>query len=762
MIELLALGSTILLTNGLTLGPTGRGGRVPFPTDFLVVQMVHGEVATPVEGGKVGDQAWKPVQANKDGWFEGLRGYAAFRVEEPKQRVAVLRAIGHGMVYVNGEPRGGDPYGFGYLELPILLKAGGNDLIFGNGRGRLHAEVLEAKGKAQFGGNDLTMPDFVIGKTERMLGALPILNTSTTSLANLTITAKVGTASQTTRLPVIQGTSVRKPGFEFPAWSPKEPGKVKVELVLMQGKTELDKKEIELSIKGQQQTRNVTFRSEIDGSVQYYGLVPPTDIKPGKGIVLTVHGASVEASGQAAAYSPKNDFWIVAATNRRPYGFDWEDWGRMDALEVLEHAIRTLQADPKKTYLTGHSMGGHGTWILGATFPGRFGAIAPSAGWRSFFTYGGKPREDKEWQEPFNRATNGCDLDVFMDNLWSPEIYILHGDADDNVPVTEARAMKEALGKMGKRFGYYEEPKAGHWWDGDRSPGADCVDWPAIFEMFQKEPLDPWVNSKLRFVTVNPVVNSGLEGFDILVQEKRMAPSRFEVERSSQGYQVITKSVLRMRVPGRTLSIDGEDLHGKSGSFEKRRGQWFPVSGGMGEYGPLKEAMTKRFALIFGTKGSEAENQWSFAKARFDSEQFLYRGNGDVAVMSDDEFLRRGAPGTVVLYGNSETNAAWVRIMGTNALFQADHKAIQIPGGKPIEGNFGFLATVPRGRNVVLVGGTSLEGMKACDRLPVFVSGVGYPDFTVFRTDVASTSYAGVVCTGYWGAGPRVIERLDR
>ena len=72
------------------------------------------------------------------------------------------------------------------------------------------------------------------------------------------------------------------------------------------------------------------------------------------------------------------------------------------------------------------------------------------------------------------------------------------------------------------------------------------------------------------------------------------------------------------------------------------------------------------------------------------------------------------------------------------------------------------MATLPRGRNVVLIGGTSLEGMKACDRLPVFVSGVGYPDWTVFRTDVASTSYDGVVSTGYWGAGPRPIERFDR
>ena len=32
---------------------------------------------------------------------------------------------------------------------------------------------------------------------------------------------------------------------------------------------------------------------------------------------------------------------------------------------------RRLSTDPRRTYLTGHSMGGHGTWHLGVTFPDR-------------------------------------------------------------------------------------------------------------------------------------------------------------------------------------------------------------------------------------------------------------------------------------------------------------------------------------------------------------------------------------------------------
>jgi hypothetical protein len=38
---------------------------------------------------------------------------------------------------------------------------------------------------------------------------------------------------------------------------------------------------------------------------------------------------------------------------------------------------------------------------------------------------------------------------------------------------------------------YHEEPGKGHWWDGDAAPGADCVDWPPMFEFMRSHELDP-------------------------------------------------------------------------------------------------------------------------------------------------------------------------------------------------------------------------------------------------------------------------------
>ena len=106
-------------------------------------------------------------------------------------------------------------------------------------------------------------------------------------------------------------------------------------------------------------------------------------------LVLTLHGAGVAALGQVDAYASKAWAHLVAPTNRRRFGFDWEDWGRLDAVEVLEDAQSHLESDPRRVYLTGHSMGGHGVWHLGVTYPDRFAALAPSAGWVSFFSYTG-------------------------------------------------------------------------------------------------------------------------------------------------------------------------------------------------------------------------------------------------------------------------------------------------------------------------------------------------------------------------------------
>src|SRR5205823_11470235 len=170
--------------------------------------------------------------------------------------------------------------------------------------------------------------------------------------------------------------------------------------------------------------------------------------------------------------------------NRRPYGFDWEDWGQLAALEVLELAKQRLKPDPRRVYLTGHSMGGHGTWHLGVTYPDRFAAIGPSAGWVSFWSYAGARRAEKPSpvQDMLQCCTAPSDTLALAANLATEGVYVLHGDKDDNVPVEQARLMKKHLEAFHKDLQYHEEPGAGHWWGKDKVPGTACVSWPPMLD----------------------------------------------------------------------------------------------------------------------------------------------------------------------------------------------------------------------------------------------------------------------------------------
>ena len=97
-------------------------------------------------------------------------------------------------------------------------------------------------------------------------------------------------------------------------------------------------------------------------------------------------------------------------------------------------------------HLTGHSMGGHGTWHNGVMSPGRFATLGPSAGWQSFYTYGGSQRPSGA----FARARAHSDTANYLSNLAKRGVYIIHGTADDNVPLSEGRTMFESWSRRSR------------------------------------------------------------------------------------------------------------------------------------------------------------------------------------------------------------------------------------------------------------------------------------------------------------------------
>jgi pimeloyl-ACP methyl ester carboxylesterase len=539
----------------------------------------------------------------------------------------------------------------------------------------------------------------------------------------------------------------------------------------------IDAATLPLQVRQPDQTHQRTFVSSLDGSVQYFALVPaqPALDRRRPGLVLSLHGAGVEARGQAACYAPKMGLHVVTPTNRRPFGFDWEDWGRLDALEVLDLAGQELDTDPRRTYLTGHSMGGHGTWHLGVTYPDRFAAIGPSAGWISFWSYAGAQRvaDPSPVVELVQRAANASDTLALARNCALHGVYVLHGDADDNVPVEQARAMRKTLAEFHGDFVYHEQRGAGHWW------GNACVDWPEMFEFFGRRSIPASASVReVEFRTASPGVSGWCHWVGIDAQRKAMRVSKVEIRHdpAKRAFVGKTDNIARLvldlahlkdKGPLR-VALDGEQLENIPWPLTGDRlwlehdGKKWQVSEpplasrkGMRRYGPFKDVFRSRMLFVYGTRGTAAENAWTLAKARYDAEQFWYRGNGSVDVIADSAFDPKKEPDrNVVLYGNADSNAAWKALLSDGPV-QVRRGKLKLGTREESGNDLACLFLRPRpGSDTALVGavsGTGLPGLRLTDRLPYFVSGVAYPDWIVLDGMSLTRGVEGIRGAGYFG-----------
>jgi pimeloyl-ACP methyl ester carboxylesterase len=797
----------------LVIEPVGRGGRVPIHTDAIEAEIVAGRWSPPNAGDNVCvsaevERTWQEVTPGEKGWIKhkALRGgYACLSVESDDERIMLLDASGHEMVYVNGEPRVGDTYGTGWTLLPVRLVAGENTFLFRVGRGRVRAKLVEPEGPAVFNERDTTLPDLLgerAADPELIWGAVPIINATGEPLTDLEVRfSPQGAEPVCTRLPVIPALSARKVGFRMPDRWPAAASSADVRLTLF--RVNEDQEELldttTLTLRGLKPAdkHKQTFISEIDGSVQYYAVTPWQPKLAGSftppALFLTLHGAGVEAMGQANAYEHKDWGYVIAPTNRRPFGFDWEDWGRLDAMEVLRIARERWKTDASRTYLTGHSMGGHGVWQVGATFPDQFAAIGPSAAWPDFWSYGGAV----EYEDPtpveamLLRAVSPSRTLALSRNYLHHGVYILHGERDDNVPVSLARMMREHLAGFHADFAYYERPGAGHWW------GSACVDWPPMFDFFKHHTRPaPETVRAIEFHTASPGVSASSTWLTIEAQLHALEPSSVTISLDPQARKFAgqTENVARLMLDLTELSaprereapespvdatvlpagdpltveLDQQTLENipwpqtEPRLWLRRDGeQWTvisrpdPTRKGPLRYGPFKQAFRNRFMLVYGTRGTERLNALMYGKARYDAETFWYRGNGAVDVIPDvafDPSQERGR--NVILYGNADTNTAWAALLGESPV-QVRRAAVTIGDREIIGEDLACLFVRPRpGSERALVGvvaGSGAAGMRLTERLPYFVSGVAYPDCVVLGAEVLSDGSAGIRAAGFFG-----------
>ena len=787
---------TVYFKNGLMANGLHHYGREALYTDLLAHQLYNNMLQQPRENSIAGvndeqqEIKWVAVHADSLNSFRmprqnGMRrrgffnsGYLYVTYTSPKEKTVLLNTRGGSSVFVNGLPHTGDPYGSGWLYIPIKLKKGLNEFYIRSGFRTTASLIFPAK-PVGLNTEDPTLPVVVLQNNNASLqGAVVVINSSSKPVLNLKIKSSIAGNEMITALPVVPAMSTRKVPFSFNAAGVTQKGKQEMTLVLTSGNKTLDEKNISIEAVEQGESYANTFVSAIDGSLQYYAVTPQTGSDTtNTALFLSVHGAGVEAIGQARAYKPKDWGTLVAATNRRPRGFNWEDWGRLDAIEVLNIAKKRFNPDPQRIYLTGHSMGGHGTWFLGAAYPELWAAIAPCAGYPTLKEYGSHdgriPDSTSSLTEKILlQAGNQSDVVKMAENYRPLGVYIFHGDSDRVVSVNYARQMKKVLADFHPDFAYKEYPGGSHWFSNE------SVDWPPLFNFFKSHTIlpDSAVNT-IDFKTSSPGISSSFRWATIQQQIVSLQFSRIQLSRNIAAKTITgsTENVHTLKLAvgqfgkGTLISITLDSLaplrYSATGAedsiwLQKQNGQWqiAAVPGaeqkGPQRYGTFKEAFNHNMVFVYGTKGNKTENEWAFNKARYDAETWYYRGNGSVDVIPDKEYNTNDYAGrNVIIYGNATTNSAWNLLLNDSPV-QVSRNHVSAGANAWSGDDLAVYFTWPiknsASNSVGVVAGTGLKGMNAANANQYFAGGSGFPDYMIFRLDMLRDGSQAIELAGFF------------
>ena len=134
-----------------------------------------------------------------------------------------------------------------------------------------------------------------------------------------------------------------------------------------------------------------------------------------------------------------------------------EQWGMPASnervLQALDQVIAKYHGDPDRVILTGNSMGGYGTWFLGALHPEKFAALVPICG---------GVRGKAPAGAPFAEWDGEARVREVVKRIGKTPVWAFHGASDWMVPVASSRELTRVLKEAGGNVRYTEYPGVGH------------------------------------------------------------------------------------------------------------------------------------------------------------------------------------------------------------------------------------------------------------------------------------------------------------
>jgi pimeloyl-ACP methyl ester carboxylesterase len=435
------------------------------------------------------------------------------------------------------------------------------------------------------------------------------------------------------------------------------------------------------------------YVSEIDGSVQPYGLIVPASYQPnalyqfrldawfhGRHETLSEVNFINDRQKKVGEFAPPNAF-VLHLYGR--YCNANKFAGEMDLFEALAAVRKQYPIDENRISVRGFSMGGAATWHIGAHYAGLWAAVAPGAGFAETPEYTKAKVEDWPWYE--QKLWHWYNATDYALNLFNTATVAYSGELDRQKQAADVMARE--LKRDGIELLHLIGPKTEHKYHPDSK-----------FEIERRlnsivargrDPLPRQVKfttwtlryNQMRWVTV-----------DALAQHWEQARVDAEIKDSAT-VQVKTQNVTALTLeipPGLSpldiarppvVVLDGQTLTATpvlsdrswTAHFRKVSDKWTAVEkpeDGLvkrhGLQGPIDDAFLSSFVMVRPTGKAQHERIGEWVHSELNRALTQWRGmfRGEARVKDDTAITETDiANSNLILWGDPASNKVLARIL---------------------------------------------------------------------------------------------------
>ena len=425
------------------------------------------------------------------------------------------------------------------------------------------------------------------------------------------------------------------------------------------------------------------YRSSIDGSVQPYGLEIPEDFSPSRATPLYVwlHGRGDKTTDMHfidQRQTRKGRIAPAGAIVLHPFGrhcMGFKSAGEIDVLDSIADLSKRCVIDPNRIVLMGFSMGGAGTWHIGAHYVDRWVAISPGAGFAETARYN-KLTPETYPASYVQKLWTLYDVPNYVRNLFNAPVVVYSGELDKQIQA--ARVMEEAYQKEGRVLPHVIGPGMGHQYHPDSLKQIMKQMDEAVKKGLDQVPAQVRLQTRtLRYNRVHWVEATGLQEHwqDSRIDAHMIRRDRIEI--TTRNIRSLQLSPFADMSPV-TISVDGTELTAPATGTLQDPGTAILQKGADGDFhwlaktpadglaktpglqGPIDDAFLSSFLVVTpsGTSSSPLVERW----VQFELAHFLHRWEslyrGSPRVKSDQEVTQDDmARHHLILWGTPESNS---------------------------------------------------------------------------------------------------------